>query len=117
MEAVMGMILCLEPVSTPDSVPDWGGGGLFEEGTTGEADEGKGSGAGGRICILDLKPSISLQSMSIWASWSSSLHVTLPSCSFNSEHSLQVVVDVPGVPCSLLSPLVLQSHDFDNHLG
>ena len=59
LEAVMGMIPCLEPVSTQDSVPDWGGGGLFEEGTTGEADEGEGSGAGGRICILDLKPSIS----------------------------------------------------------
>ena len=26
LEAVMGMILCLEPVSTRDSVPDWEGG-------------------------------------------------------------------------------------------
>ncbi|KIM53026.1 hypothetical protein SCLCIDRAFT_11706 [Scleroderma citrinum Foug A] len=50
---------CCLPQCQPETLYLTGEGGLFEDGTTGEADEGKGSGAGGRICILDLKPSIS----------------------------------------------------------
>ena len=78
---------------------------------------GEGSSAGGAICILNLKFSIRLRSVSIWTSWASSLQVTSPNCSFNCEHLLQVLVDVATVPRSLLSLLVLQSHNLDNHLG
>ena len=78
---------------------------------------GERSGAGGAICVLDLKFSIRLQRVSIWTSWASSLWVTSPNCSFNCEHSLQVLVDIAAVPRSLLSPLVLQSCNLDNHLG
>ena len=50
-----------------------------------------GDGTGGTISVLDLRLSISWQSVSTCTSCTSSLHITSPNFSFKSEHSLQVL--------------------------
>ena len=60
---------------------------------------------------------MSWRSVSTWTSCASSLHVTSPNFSFKSEHSLQALVVVAVVVCSLYSTLVPRSLDFDSHRG
>jgi len=76
-----------------------------------------GDGTGGTVSVLDLRLSMSWRSVSTWTSCASSLRVTSPNFSFKSEHSLQALVVVAVVVCSLYSTLVPRSLDFDSHRG
>jgi len=76
-----------------------------------------GDGTGGTISVLDLRLSMSWRSVSTWTSCTSSLRVTSPNFSFKLEHSLQALVVIAVVVCSLYSTLVPRSLDFDSHHG